>query len=269
MKKYTVWLAVLTVASLLLASCDRAGGDIPLPNGGTQGSDTADTALQTTPTAPGGDDTSDAETTAPSGGDTSDIIQVPDPFGPSYFLPGGHTATLSPIQLSDIAELAFHPTNSYAKDGYIYMRADYMGMDEPNAFYFVEQPAYLTIKDYEEWKAFLAKADGSEEIGELGGINEAYFSDRALILLFPAGISGSARYRIDGVQAADGKLSVTLTTVAERHVTMDIVHWCVMIPVEKEHAELSVELIARNAQNGSEETEAILDPALKPRDDEN
>ena len=62
---------------------------------------------------------------------------------------------------------------------------------------------------------------------------------------------------------------MTLTTVAEKHVTMDIVHWCVVIPVEKEHAELSVELTTRNAQNGSEETEAILDPALKPRDDEN
>lgn len=261
MKKYTAWLAVLTVASLLLVSCDYAGEGIPLLNIGTQGGDTADTAVQTTPVAPGGEGSSDAETTAPS-----DRIEVPDPLDPFPILSGGPAVTLPPIQLSDIEDIAFHPTKSYAQDGYIYLRADYLGMTSSGSFYFAEEPTYLTIRDYEEWQAFLNKADGDESIRELAQMDQAFFADHALILLFPAGISGSAHYRVDKVTADSGRLSVTLSSVSPNAATLDLVHWCVAVPVEKQNAELPVELISHNAQSGEAETPVVYVPSPKPRE---
>ena len=261
MKKYTAWLAVLTVASLLLVSCDYAGEGIPLLNGSQPESDTTDTAIQTTPVAPGGESSSDAETTAPP-----DIIEVPDSMSPFPILSGGPAVTLPPIQLSDIEDIAFHPTRSYAKDGYIYLRADYLGMTSSGSFYFAEEPTYLTIRDYDGWQAFLNKADGDEGIRELAQMDQAFFTDHALILLFPAGISGSAHYRVDKVMADGGRLSVTLATVSPNAATLDLVHWCVAVPVEKQHAELPVELISHNAQIGEAETPVVYVPSPKPRE---
>jgi hypothetical protein len=70
--------------------------------------------------------------------------------------------------------------------------------------------------------------------------DEDFFSTHALLVLVTEGNSGSIRYRVDGVAAAEGMLHVQLTAQIPSAVTMDIVHWCVVIPVAKESADLPV-----------------------------
>lgn len=267
MKKKMLWPVLLTAASLLFVSCDRAG---EIPSGESRENDAVTTTTVTESLDGTADVPRDTETLPPETDTT--VPELDTDSSVQYFPIGDQNGELKiplrPLRLSDIAEISFHPTTSYAQEGYIYLRADHMGVEPSDSFYFVQQPCYLRINNYEEWQAFLEKADGDEAIGELAGINEAYFADRALILLLPMGQSGSVRYRVDKTEAADDKLSVTLTTVAPPAVTMDIVHWCIAVPVEKQHIDLSMELIVRAEQaGGREETAVPSEPAIKPRED--
>ncbi len=227
MKPYMLCLAALTAVSLLLASCEP--GDLVF----LSPTDTSEIPVCGTPSP----DTAPAET----------VIDIE-----TYTVTGA----------------VFHPSLSYERDGYLFLRAEHMSLSDPHT----ELPMALKIPDLASWQS-LAGAAAQENFTDralseaLAGMDEDFFATHSLLLLVTPGQSGSIRYRIDGVEARDGKLSVALTAEVPPAVTMDIVHWWVVIPVEKDMAELPVEIISCDERPGMEETTVVYDPALKPREE--
>ncbi len=227
MKLNMLCLAALTAVSFLLASCEL--GDLVL----LPPADTSEIPVCGTPSP----DTAPAE-------------------------------TVTDIGVDAVTGAVFHPSLSYERDGYLFLRAEHMTLADPYA----ELPMALRIPDLATWQRLAGMAVQENftdwALSEaLAGMDEDFFATHSLLLLITPGESGSIRYRIDGVEARDGKLSVALTAEVPPAVTMDIVHWWVVIPVEKDMAELPVEIIYCDERPGMEETTVVYDPAPKPREE--
>ena len=234
MKPIRLGLAALTAVSLLLASCEM--GDLVLP----PSLDTADIPVM-------------AETQPPETDLPAETVSLAE--------------TDSPAEGVSVTEAVFHPSLSYARDGSLFLRAEHMTLPDPHT----QLPAALWVHDLVSWQNLMDGASqGNFTDGALSealaGMDEDFFATHSLVLLVTEGRSGSIRYRIDGVDARDGKLSVALTAEVPPAVTMDIVHWWVVIPVEKDMSELPVEIISRDDGPSREETTVVYDPALKPRE---
>ncbi len=235
MKPYRLGLAALTAVSLLLASCEM--GDPVLP----PSLDTAD--------IPAMAETQPPETDAPA--ETVSLAE-----------------TDLPTEGVSVTEAVFHPSLSYARDGSLFLRAEHMTLSDPHT----QLPSALWVHDLASWQNLMGGASQGDftdgALSEaLAGMDEDFFATHSLVLLVTEGRSGSIRYRIDGVDACDGKLSVALTAEVPPAVTMDIVHWWVVIPVEKDMSELPVEIVSRDDGPSREEMTVTSDPVLKPRDE--
>lgn len=238
MKKWMLWLTLLAVFCCTLVACELKD---------TAGTDTTAAAVE--------------EKTEAMGSDGLPAETVPAETVPAETMPVETTdpdwgvMPIDPTEWESIESPYFNLPDSYAQDEYLFLRAEHLVMPEGSR----ELPAVLWISDLSAWKSFFAgqNPDGGVTNTALGNslerINEAFFSDHSLLVLVTEGRSGSVRYRVDGVTSAEGTLSVALTAVVPDAVTMDIVHWCVVIPVTKAEVELPLNLICRDeAANGGE-----------------
>ena len=114
-------------------------------------------------------------------------------------------------------------------------------------------PAVLTVSDMEEWKSFCGEfcADGvpsQELLDGVNGLTREFFQNHSLQVIVTEGRSGSIRYRLEEIYATNGKINRSWELVAEvpLALTMDIVHWCVVIPVGKAEAQVPMELSMRD-----------------------
>ena len=135
----------------------------------------------------------------------------------------------------------FDLTGSYATDNALFLRAEHLDPAMTDG----TLPAVLTVSDVAEWKSFYGEfcADGvpsQELLDGLNGMTREFFQNHSLQIIITEGRSGSIRYRLEEVYTTIGKVHRAWGLVAQvpPALTMDIVHWCVVIPVSKAEAQL-------------------------------
>ena len=143
----------------------------------------------------------------------------------------------------------FNLTESYATDNAIFLRAEHLDPAMTDG----TLPAVLTVSDVAEWKSFYGEfcADGvpsQELLDGLNGMTREFFQNHSLQIIITEGRSGSIRYRLEEVYTTYGKVHRAWGLVAQvpLALTMDIVHWCVVIPVSKAEAQVPMELTMRD-----------------------
>ena len=167
--------------------------------------------------------------------------------------PGGSTiVTPRPITPNTSGEAwgnLFNLTESYATDNALFLRAEHLDPALTDG----TLPAVLTVSDVAEWKSFYGEfcADGvpsQELLDGLNGMTRDFFQNHSLQIIITEGRSGSIRYRLEEVYTTNGKVHRAWELVAEvpLALTMDIVHWCVVIPVSKAEAQVPMELTMRD-----------------------
>ena len=143
----------------------------------------------------------------------------------------------------------FNLTGSYATDNALFLRAEHLAPALTDG----TLPAVLTVSDVAEWKSFYGEfcADGvpsQELLDGLNGMTREFFQNHSLQIIITEGRSGSIRYRLEEVYTTNGKVNRAWELVAEvpLALTMDIVHWCIVIPVSKAEAQAPVVLSMRD-----------------------
>ena len=143
---------------------------------------------------------------------------------------------------------------AYTTDDVLFLRAEHLHPTLTDG----TLPAVLTISDLTTWHQFCSDPtlDITSGAGETA---EEFFRTHSLLVVITEGRSGSIRYRLDKRYVTADNFHVVRELVAEvpPALTMDIVHWCVVIPVTKAEAEQSVYLTWRD-----ESTEETADPTL-------
>ena len=163
------------------------------------------------------------------------------------FTPNGSvTVTPRPITPNTSGEgwgNLFDLSESYTTDDILFLRAEHLDPALTDG----TLPAVLTINEPEEWRQFCGDATLDLTAGS-GETTEEFFVKYSLQIIITEGRSGSIRYRLEEVYATNGKINRSWELVAEvpLALTMDIVHWCVVIPVSKAEAQVPMELSMRD-----------------------
>ena len=141
----------------------------------------------------------------------------------------------------------FNLSESYVTDNAVFLRAEHLDSRVAAG----ELPAVLKITERGEWDQFFSDATLgiTVELQEaLGELNEEFFTENSLLVVVTEGRSGSIRYRLEEVYTTNEKVHRAWELVAQvpPALTMDIVHWCVVIPVSKAEAQVPMELSMRD-----------------------
>ena len=143
-------------------------------------------------------------------------------------------------------QLWFGP-DSYARNGCLYGSLGYNGDGS--------YPYTKTVTTLAEWQslylgcyASLISDSGFTE--GLAALDEAFFAEQSLLILYLEEGSGSYRHRVDQVIVEDGTVTVTLATLMPEIGTCDMAYWAILIPIDKGAAGLPVEIV--------EKTEALI-----------
>ena len=161
--------------------------------------------------------------------------------------PGGSTiVTPRPITPNTTGEAwgnLFDLSASYTTDDVLFLRTEHLDPALTDG----TLPAVLTIHEPEEWQQFCGDATLDLTAGS-GETTEEFFAKYSLHIIITEGRSGSIRYQLEEVYTTNGKINRSWELVAEvpLALTMDIVHWCIVIPVGKAEAQMPVELSMRD-----------------------
>ena len=166
------------------------------------------------------------------------------------FTPNGSvTVTPRPITPNASGEAwnnLFDLSESYTTDNALFLRAEHLDPAMTDG----TLPAVLTVNNLAEWQQICSdptldvtkiKVDSEDVPGD-------FFVNHSLLVIVTEGRSGSIRYRLEETYLPIGKLHRSWELVAEvpLALTMDIVHWCVLIPVSKAEAQMPVVLSMRD-----------------------
>lgn len=164
----------------------------------------------------------------------------------------------------------FDLSESYTSDNALFLRAEHLDPAMTNG----SLPAVLTVNNSSEWQQFCSDPtlDATKIKVGSGEWTEDFFVNHSLLVIITEGRSGSIRYRLEETYATNGKINRSWELVAEvpLALTMDIVHWCVVIPVSKAEAQVPMELSMRDVYefNGGYVVEApddvITDIIINP-----
>ena len=148
--------------------------------------------------------------------------------------------TLSPEIYRGLWFHGYHD-GSYERDGYLYGRIGNL----PEIWQTVDHPDAETFTSYEEWQAryggcytYLLNKAFYEGIC---GIDEAFFTQKSLVVAYVVEPSGSIHHRVDGVTAEDGSLTVKITSL-DAGGNDDMGYWAILIPIDKELDSLPITL---------------------------
>ncbi len=127
---------------------------------------------------------------------------------------------------------------SYERDGYLYGRM--ANMPEIKQY-----PSTETFTSYEEWQAryggcytYLLNKKFYEGIC---AIDEAFFAQKSLVVVYLKEPGGSIHHRVDGTTAEGGSLTVRITSL-DAGGDEDMGYWAILIPIDKELDSLPVTL---------------------------
>ena len=148
---------------------------------------------------------------------------------------------ITDIVISDPHQLWFW-RDSYAQNGCLYGRLEYNGD--------WSYPYTQSVNTLSEWQSlYLGCTAGSVSDGGftegLAALDEAFFAEQSLLILYVAEGSGSYRHRVDEVTVEGEALRVTLTTLYHEMDTCDMAAWAILIPIDKAYGGLPVELVTR------------------------
>ena len=133
-------------------------------------------------------------------------------------------------------------SDSYAQNGCLYGRLGYSGDGS--------YPYTKAVNTLAEWESlYLGCSAGSISDGGftegLAALDEAFFAEQSLLILYLEESSGSNRHRVDQVIVEDGTVTVTLTTLEPEIFTCDTAYWAILIPIDKGAAGLPVEIVGK------------------------
>lgn len=153
----------------------------------------------------------------------------------------GYVPSVPNIKIPDPYQLWFG-SDSYARNGCLYGRLVYSGD--------WQFPHTETVNTYAEWQSFFlsysAGSDSDAGFAEgLSALDEAFFAEQSLLILYLEESSGSYRHRVDQVIVEDGTVTVTLTTLEPEIFTCDMTYWAILIPIDKGAAGLPVEIVGK------------------------
>ena len=211
----------------------------------------------------------------PAPPDEGPIVTLDDmpPWGANpdqSFTPGVPTiVTPRPITPNTSGEAwnnLFNLSESYTADDILFLRAEHLDPALTDG----TLPAVLKVSDSEAWRQIFSQEPGSDNPALQAfftQISADYFWETPLLMVITAGRSGSIRYRLDGIYTdPDEKLTLELTAEVPLALTMDIVYWCVLIPVSRAEAQMPVVLSMRDEPMGYEEGPDIIIPDITIRD---
>lgn len=133
-------------------------------------------------------------------------------------------------------------SDSYAQNGCLYGR---LGYNSDRSY-----PYTKSVTTLAEWESlYLGCTAGSVSDGGftegLAALDEAFFAEQSLLILYLEESSGSNRHRVDQVIVEDGTVTVTLTTLEPEIFTCDMAYWAILIPIDKGSANLPVEIVGK------------------------
>ena len=152
---------------------------------------------------------------------------------------------------------------SYERDGYLYGRlANVLELWQT-----WDYPRTEIFTSYEDWQARYSgcytKHMRKTFYEGLCAINEDFFAQKSLLVVYLEEGSGSIHHRVDGVTTEDGVLNVKITSL-NAGGTDDMGQWAILIPIDKKLDSLPVELELGEQLCTWEEYEAL--PELQDRD---
>ena len=173
---------------------------------------------------------------------------------------GGDSVWIPPVETLPDGEEAwenlFDLSESYATDGVLYLRADHLDPDMGQGVY----PSIVKIRNSHDWENFIGEEPISDDPALqdfFTNISADYFVETNLLVLITQGRSGSIRYRLDEMYEASGALHLFVAADVPPALTMDIVHWCIVIPLDSEDVGKRLMLSWKD-----EPTEEMTDPLL-------
>ena len=173
---------------------------------------------------------------------------------------GGDSVWIPPLETPPDGEEAwenrFDLSKSYVTDGVLYLRADHLDPDMGQGVY----PSIVKIRNSHDWENFIGEEPISDDPALrdfFTNISADYFVETNLLVLITQGRSGSIRYRLDEMYEASGALHLFVAADVPPALTMDIVHWCIVIPLDREDVGKRLMLSWKD-----ESTEEMTDPLL-------
>lgn len=160
----------------------------------------------------------------------------------------------------DLSNL-FDLSESYATDNAAFLRAEHLDPRLAEG----TLPAVLKISDSKAWRQLFSQEPVSDNPALQDFFTEIsadYLWETPLLVVVTEGRSGSIRYRLDEAYATSGKMTLELVAEVPPALTMDIVHWCVVIPVDKDEADLPVELALRDEPGGYDVDGPVIIPDI-------
>ena len=132
----------------------------------------------------------------------------------------------------------FDLSESYAMDNALFLRAEHLDPAMTDG----TLPAVLTVNEFSEWQRFCSDPALDATQIKVGSedLTEDFFVNHSLQIIITEGRSGSIRYHLEEVYTTNGKINRSWELVAKvpPALTMDIVHWCIVIPVSKAEAQM-------------------------------
>ena len=153
-------------------------------------------------------------------------------------------------------ENLFDLSESYVTDGVLYLRADHLDPDMGQGVY----PSIVKIRNSHDWENFIGEEPISDDPALrdfFTNISADYLFETNMLVLITQGRSGSIRYRLDEMYEQDGALHMSVVAEVPPALTMDIVHWCIVIPMDREDIGKRLMLSWQD-----ESTEEATDPLL-------
>ncbi len=157
----------------------------------------------------------------------------------------------------------FNLSESYVTDNAVFLRAEHLDPRMAEGTF----PAVLKISESKAWRQLFNQepvSDNPALQAFFSQISADYFWETPLLVVVTEGRSGSIRYRLDDAYATNGKMTLELVAEVPDALTMDIVHWCALIPVSKAEADLPVELAFRDEPTDRHDTNTEIEPDPAP-----
>lgn len=159
-----------------------------------------------------------------------------------YEVDAGVLPSVPDIETPDPAYKLWFESDSYAQNGCLYGR---LGYNDHWSY-----PYIMAVNTLAEWESLYlgcsasSVSDGGFTEG-LAALDEAFFAEQSLLILYREEGSGSYRHRVDQVIVEDGTVTVTLTTLEPEIFTCDMAYWAILIPIDKGSANLPVEIVGK------------------------
>ncbi len=188
------------------------------------------------------------------GSNTSEDVTVADT----------HNETQAETQAETVKEPSFTFSPTFVKEpltGLIFGSRSYMQGDNfigeippealPSTFL---SPMSMTLASFEDWQKFYGGVPrhsvmDDDFVTALAGIDESFFKTKCLIAVFVYEKSPLYTHEVTEVTPHEGTLRVSITTHVKENATQENAFRCILIPVTRDYASLSIKVSITKESN--------------------